>query len=67
MLILLCSYHILISINLFIDLFWTAPEILRNPKTLGSQKGDVYSFGIILYEIFSRMGVFCYCNMEPKG
>lgn len=47
------------------NLFWTAPEILRNPKILGSQKGDSYSFGIILYEIFSRSGVYCYCNMEP--
>ncbi|XP_076075351.1 receptor-type guanylate cyclase Gyc76C-like [Mytilus galloprovincialis] len=48
------------------NLFWTAPEILRNPKVFGSQKGDVYSFGLILYEIFSRLGVYCYCNMEPK-
>lgn len=37
---------------------WRAPELLRNlnrPKR-GSQKGDVYSFGIILYEITGRNG-----------
>ncbi|KAL1378096.1 hypothetical protein pipiens_004050 [Culex pipiens pipiens] len=37
---------------------WKAPEILRNPNTptKGTQKGDVYSFGLILYEIIGRKG-----------
>jgi guanylate cyclase len=37
---------------------WRAPELLRNPNSLprGTQKGDVFSFGIILYEIFGRQG-----------
>ncbi|GBP39054.1 Guanylate cyclase 32E [Eumeta japonica] len=37
---------------------WRAPELLRdpNPSPRGSQKGDVYSFGIILYEILARNG-----------
>ncbi|KAL0892719.1 hypothetical protein ABMA27_014436 [Loxostege sticticalis] len=39
-------------------MLWRAPEFLRdpNPPSRGSQKGDVYSFGIILYEILGRNG-----------
>ncbi|XP_039285437.1 guanylate cyclase 32E [Nilaparvata lugens] len=37
---------------------WKAPELLRNPHSppRGTQKGDVYSFGILLYEIVGRIG-----------
>ncbi|VEN53484.1 unnamed protein product [Callosobruchus maculatus] len=39
---------------------WTAPELLRldHMPPEGSQKGDVYSFGIIMHEIIVREGVF---------
>ncbi|XP_023229803.1 guanylate cyclase 32E-like [Centruroides sculpturatus] len=39
-------------------LIWQAPELLRmmNPPARGTQKGDVYSFAIILYEIIGRSG-----------
>ncbi|ODN04071.1 Atrial natriuretic peptide receptor 2 [Orchesella cincta] len=39
---------------------WTAPEILRveNPPPEGTQKGDVYSFAIIVHEIAARQGSF---------
>jgi serine/threonine protein kinase len=33
--------------------FWMAPELLRN-ETGNTTASDVYSFGILLYEIFSR-------------
>ncbi|XP_062545838.1 guanylate cyclase 32E [Armigeres subalbatus] len=45
---------------------WKAPEILRNPNTpsRGSQKGDVYSFGIVLYEIVGRKGPWGEINLN---
>ncbi|XP_054712047.1 guanylate cyclase 32E-like isoform X2 [Uloborus diversus] len=40
------------------SLLWRAPELIRklNPPPRGTQKGDVYSFGIILFEIMGRIG-----------
>ncbi|CAN9503567.1 unnamed protein product [Ophioblennius macclurei] len=39
---------------------WTAPELLRMdcPPPCGTQKGDVYSFGVILQEVALLRGVF---------
>ncbi|XP_074026495.1 receptor-type guanylate cyclase Gyc76C isoform X3 [Leptinotarsa decemlineata] len=50
------------------NLFWKAPEILRNPGDYikGTQKGDVYSFAIILFEILGRRGPFGFAGYEPK-
>lgn len=49
-----------IKLKSSVDLLWTAPEILTNPDQYpkGSKEGDVYGFGIILHEIFYRMGPF---------
>lgn len=43
-----------------------APELLRmeSPPPQGTQKGDVYSFGIILQEVALRRGAF-YLEGEP--
>ncbi|KAM3613713.1 uncharacterized protein V6R79_004067 [Siganus canaliculatus] len=45
---------------------WMAPELLRleAPPTQGTQKGDVYSFGIILQEVALRRGAF-YLEGDP--
>jgi guanylate cyclase len=51
------------------DLFWKAPELLRNPNApiRGTQEGDIYSFAIILFEIIGRKGPYGGVNLEPKG
>ncbi|XP_047001211.1 receptor-type guanylate cyclase Gyc76C-like [Schistocerca americana] len=47
--------------------FWKAPELLRDDTAIGgTQKGDVYAFAIILYEIIGRRGPYGGCPYEPK-
>lgn len=48
-------------LHFIVGLLYRAPELLRTstaPLGVGSQKGDVYAFGIILYELHSRRGPF---------
>ena len=51
-------------------MLWTAPENITNyhrcPR--GSREGDVYSFGIILHEVFYRLGPFAgWEDLSVKG
>ncbi|XP_029302359.1 retinal guanylyl cyclase 2 [Cottoperca gobio] len=50
------------------DLFWTAPEFLRElaNSRKGTYKGDVYSFSIILQEVVVRGPPYCMLGLAPE-
>lgn len=51
------------------DLFWTAPELLRDPglQRRGTFRGDIYSVAIIMQEVICRSTPFCMLDMPPEG
>lgn len=60
--------HNLLPIHCCSELYWTAPELLREDVVLPySQPGDVYSYGIILSELLSREEPYSSLTMEPRG
>lgn len=49
---------------------YRAPELLsrnRNAAIKGTQKGDIYSFGILLYEIVGRSGPWGDISIDDEG
>ncbi|XP_042897252.1 receptor-type guanylate cyclase Gyc76C [Parasteatoda tepidariorum] len=52
--------EIFLNYDHYRKMLWKAPEVLRQPSRYpkGTQKGDVYSFAIILHEIILRRGPF---------
>ena len=53
----------------FVDMLWCAPEHISDGEMdhRGSQKGDVYSYGIILQEIAIRKPPYSMYTFEPQG
>lgn len=65
------SVFVCICIRLCVGKLWMAPELLRMEcfPPGGTQKGDIYSFSIILQEVALRRGVFYLEGdlLSPKG
>lgn len=54
---------------LTLELLWRSPELLRDPcaPPRGSQKGDVYSFAMILVDIHGRCGPWGQTAFTSRG
>jgi class 3 adenylate cyclase len=47
--------------------FWTAPEMLTDPHLQPTKETDVYSFAVVIVEIFSREDAFSHEeSLQPK-
>ena len=58
------------KIKIGLDLLYKAPELLRHPDPVparGSQRGDVYSFAIIVQEFHTRDGPWSTSYLDPRG
>jgi len=52
-----------------VELSWRAPELLRAPCSpgRGTQKGDVYSFALMLVDLHSRNGPWSSTGLTLQG
>jgi hypothetical protein len=60
---------LIFNICILLECLWVAPELLRLVciPSKGTQKADVYAFGIILQEIILRSIPYENESMEPHG
>ncbi|XP_074647349.1 speract receptor-like [Tubulanus polymorphus] len=49
------------------SLFWRAPELLRAINEPGNQKGDVYAFAVVLWELHARTSPFSNSGLSPRA
>jgi hypothetical protein len=58
----------LLRINLvsFIEMLWTAPELIRADDGSVSKAGDIYSFAIICSEILTRRHAWNYTDRSES-
>ena len=48
-----------------IALFWVAPELIKFKRS-STQEGDVYSFGIVMQELFSKSDPYSEITLPPE-
>ena len=50
-------------------MFWTAPELLDSDLQIrkGTQKGDIYAIGVVLFEILYRQTPYDTVTLAPEG
>ncbi|KAG1704428.1 Receptor-type guanylate cyclase Gyc76C [Nymphon striatum] len=49
----------------YYGMLWKAPELLHDNSGPGTQKSDVFAFGIILHEIIGREGAYGNHQLDP--
>lgn len=61
--------YLLIFLAYCTGLLWKAPELMKNTSRdpVGTQKGDVYAFALILYEMIGRKGPWGQNPYSNKG
>jgi len=61
--------HGLMVVVVVVGKLWTSPEILREnfPPPRGTQRGDVYSFSIVCFEVMMRSEPYSFDHMTARG
>ena len=60
-------YDMIYILNVFIEFLWRAPEMLRDDEKLPAREGDIYSAGIVIYEILTRNMPFEHKSLNTEG
>ena len=54
----ICSKNDRPLVVFYIEDLWRAPELLSNRETPATKETDIYSYGLIMYEIMTRDDIF---------